>query len=127
MAAAKAARFWRLSADTGPTPGERWVALPWRDLVRALDPLFLWSVVVLPLALWGLALSLRGPRRWFQSLSLWVILYFTWLGVVFFGSLRMRVPIEPLVVLFAAAGLDDLGRRLRARRGGLRVVTRSEV
>ena len=125
MAAAKAARFWRLSASAGPTRGERWVALPLRDLARAADPLFLWAVVVLPLALWGLGLSLRGPRRWFQSLSLWVILYFTWLGVVFFGSLRMRVPIEPLVVLFAAAGLDDLWRRLRARRSGLRLVARS--
>lgn len=127
MAAAKAARFWRLSAGAGATPGERWVALPLRDLVRVLDPLFLWSVVVLPLALWGLGLSLGGPRRWFQSLSLWVILYFTWLGVVFFGSLRMRVPIEPLVVLFAAAGLDDLGQRLRTRRSGLRLVTRSSI
>lgn len=126
MAAAKAARFWRLSTDTGGTPGARWVAMPLRDLVRALDPLFLWSVAVLPLALWGLGLSLRGPRRWFQSLSLWVLLYFTWLGVMFFGSLRMRVPVEPLVVLFAAAGLDDLGRRLRARRGGLRLVTRND-
>jgi len=124
MAAAKAARFWRLSADTGPTPGERWVALPLRDLVRALDPLFLWSVAILPLALWGIGLSLRGPRRWFQSLSLWVLLYFTWLGMVFFGSLRMRVPIEPLVVLFAAAGLDDLGRRLRTQRSRMRVVAR---
>jgi hypothetical protein len=124
MAAAKAARFWRLSADTGPTPGERWVALPLRDLVRALDPLFLWSVAVLPLALWGIGLSLLGPRRWFQSLSLWVLLYFTWLGMVFFGSLRMRVPIEPLVVLFAAAGLDDLGRRLRTQRSRMRVVAR---
>jgi len=125
MAAAKVARFWRLSTDAGPARSTRWVALPLQDLVRALDPWFLWSVVVLPLALWGLGLSLRGPRRWFQSLSLWVILYFTWLGVVFFGALRFRVPIEPLVVLFAAAGLDDLGRRLRARRSGLRVVTRS--
>jgi 4-amino-4-deoxy-L-arabinose transferase-like glycosyltransferase len=127
MAAAKAARFWRLSADAGPTRGERWVAQPLQDLVRALNPLFLWSIVILPLAMWGLALSLRGPRRWFQSLGLWVILYFTWLGVVFFGSLRMRAPIEPLVVLFAAAGLDDLGRRLRRQRSGLRVVTRNRA
>lgn len=127
MAAAKAARFWRLSADAGPRRGAQWVALPLQDLARALDPVFLWSVVVLPLALWGLGLSLGGPRRWFQSLSLCVVLYFTWLGMVFFGSLRMRAPIEPLVVLFAAAGLDDLGRRLRAQRGGLRLVTRRSV
>jgi len=110
-------------ADPAIHPGG-WVASPPRDLVHAVDPLPLWSAVVLPLALWGVALSLRGPRRWFQSLSLWVILYSTWLGIASFGSLRMRAPIEPLVVLFAAAGLDDLGRRLRARRGGLRVVAR---
>lgn len=123
MAAAKATRFWRLSSDAGPARGARWVAPPLQALARALDPLFLWSVVVMPLALWGLGRSLSGPRRWFQSLSLWVLLYFTWLGVVFFGSLRMRVPIEPLVILFAAAGLADLGRRLRTQRTGLRVVT----
>lgn len=125
MAVAKSARFWRLSADAGPTRAWQRVALPLGRLLRAMDPLLLWSAVVLPLALWGLGLSLRGPRRWFQSLSLWVILYFTWLGIVFFGSLRMRVPIEPLVVLFAAAGLHDLGRRLQARRRGLRVVAGS--
>jgi hypothetical protein len=96
-------------------------------LLHAMDPLRLWSAVVLPPALWGLGLSLRSPRRGFQSLSLWVILYFTWLAVVFFGSLRMRLPIEPLVVLFAAAGLDDLWRRLRARRHGLKLVARRSV
>ena len=122
MAAAKLARFWRLSASAAPAHAERWVAPSLRELARAVDPLFLWSIAALPLALWGLGLSLRGPRRWFQSLSLWVILYFSWLGVVFFGSLRMRGPIEPLVILFAAAGLDDLARRLQARRSGLRVV-----
>jgi len=122
MAAAKLSRFWRLSAEAGTTGSWQRSGSPLARVLRVADPLFLWSVVVIPLALWGIGLSLRGPRRWFQSLSLWVILYFTWLGVVFFGSLRMRVPIEPLVVLFAAAGLDDLWRRLRARRGGLRVV-----
>lgn len=79
---------------------------------------------MLPLALWGAASALRGPRRWFQSLGLWVVLYFTALSVVFFGSLRMRLPAEPLVVLFAAAGLDDLLRRARARRRGMRLVAR---
>jgi len=67
-------------------------------------------------------LTVRGPRRWFQSLSLWIILYFTLLGVVFFGSLRMRVPIEPLVALLAALGLEDARRRVRSHARGLRVV-----
>jgi len=127
MAAAKLARFWRLSADAGPTRAWQRVASPLQRPLRVLDPLLLWSVAVLPLALWGVALSLRGPRRWLQSLSLWVLLYFTSLGVVFFGSLRLRAPVEPLVVLFAAAGLDDLARRLPARRSRLRVVTRRSL
>jgi len=126
MASAKLARFWRLSAEGGTTGAWQRAGSPLARLLRVVDPLFLWSVVALPLALWGAALALRGPRRWFQSLGLWVILYFTWIGVVFFGSLRMRVPVEPLVVAFTAAGLDDLGKRLRARRGGLRLVRGAE-
>jgi 4-amino-4-deoxy-L-arabinose transferase-like glycosyltransferase len=101
-----------------------WMASPLRDPGPAADLLLLWSAVALALALWGLGLALRGPRRWFQSLSLGVILYFTWLGASSSGSFRVRVPIEPLALGFAAAGLDDLGRRLRVRRSGLRVVAR---
>ena len=66
--------------------------------------------------------SLRGTRRWFQSLSLWVILYFSLIAVVFFGSLRMRVPIEPRVALLAAVGIEDARRALRSRARGLRVI-----
>jgi hypothetical protein len=124
MAAVKVARFWRLRAETGSTGTWQAEGSFLGRLLRVLDPLLLWSVVALPLALWGAALTLRSPRRWFQSLSLWVILYFTALAVVFFGSLRMRVPVEPLVVLFTAVGLDDLVRRARARRRGLRLVAR---
>jgi hypothetical protein len=109
MAAAKTARFWRLSADAGPARSARGVPLPLRDLARTLDPLFLWSVASLQPALWGLGLSLRGPRRSFQSLGLLLILYFTRLGVVFFGSPRMQVPIEPLVILFAARASTTCG------------------
>jgi 4-amino-4-deoxy-L-arabinose transferase-like glycosyltransferase len=125
MAATKLARFWRLRAEAGTTGSWQAAGSPLTRLLRLLDPLLLWSLLTLPLALWGAAMSLRGPRRWFQSLSLWVILYFTALAVVFFGSLRMRLPVEPLIVLFAAAGLDDLVRRARARRRGLRLVTRA--
>ncbi len=124
MAAAKLARFWRLHAEAGTTGSWSAAGSPLERLRRAVDPLLLWSVLALPLALWGAGVSLRGPRRWFQSLGLWVILYFSALAVVFFGSLRMRLPVEPLVVLFAAAGLDDLVRRARARRRGLKLVDR---
>jgi len=87
-----------------------------------VDPLRLWSLALFPLAAWGAVLTVRGPRRWFQSLSLWVILYFSLLAVVFFGALRMRMPVEPLIALLGAVGISDLRRRLLARRRGLRVV-----
>jgi 4-amino-4-deoxy-L-arabinose transferase-like glycosyltransferase len=122
MAMAKLARFWRLSAVGGG--GEFWSShdSPIARLLAVLDPLRLWSLLLFPLAAWGAILAVRGPRRWFQSLSLWVILYFSLLAVVFFGTLRMRMPIEPLIALLAAAGIMDLRRRLLARARGLRVI-----
>jgi 4-amino-4-deoxy-L-arabinose transferase-like glycosyltransferase len=122
MAAAKLARFWRLSAEGGGTGSWQRAGSPLARLLGWVDPLRIWSLFILPLAAWGAYRSFRGPRRWFQTLSVWVILYFTALGVVFFGSLRMRAPAEPLVALLAAAGLDDLWRRIRSRARGLRVV-----
>ena len=96
--------------------------MPLRRTLGEADPLPAWSAVILPLALWGVARTLRGARRWFQSLPLLAVLYFSALSAVFWGALRMRVPVEPLVTLFAAAGFEDLRQRLRVRRRGLRVV-----
>jgi len=122
IAGAKLARFWRLNALTESTG--RWFqrdSTPDR-LLRLLDPLLLWSVIVLPLALWGLARTLRWTRRHFQSLPLLVIATFTLGAVVFWGALRMRVPAEPLVVLYAGVGLSDVTRRVRLRRAGLALI-----
>lgn len=118
MALAKLQRFWRLSAEGGGTGTWQRPGSPLTAFLRRLDPLLLWSAAIFPLALWGLVVSLRGPRRWFKSLSLWVILYFCLLTVVFFGSLRMRAPVEPLVVLYAAAAVEDVRRRLRSAPAG---------
>ncbi len=122
VAWAKLSRFWRLTALTESTG--RWFrtgSLPDR-LLAALDPLLLWSLVVLPCAAWGLVRTLRWTRRHFQLLPLWVIAWFSLSSVVFWGALRMRVPAEPLVLLYAAVGLVDLLRRVRVRRAGLSVV-----
>jgi 4-amino-4-deoxy-L-arabinose transferase-like glycosyltransferase len=113
VALAKLRRFWRLSAEGGGTGIWQREGSPLTALLRRLDPLFLWSAAVFPLALWGFLVSLRGPRRGFHLLNLWVVLYFCLLTVVFFGSLRMRAPVEPLVLLYAAAGAMELLRRLR--------------
>jgi hypothetical protein len=122
MALAKLGRFWRLGAEIGTNGGWQRSGSPLAWIARRVDPLLLWSVVIFPLALWGGVRTLRGPRRWFQSLALLTILYFTLGTLVFWGSLRLRVPIEPLVVLLAAAGFEDLRRRVRSSASGLRVI-----
>ena len=122
MALAKLARFWRLTAEGGGSGSWNAPGSPLGRLRHAVDPLLVWSVWFLPLAAWGLARSLRGPRRWFQSVLALFVLYFTLLAVVFWGSLRTRMPIEPLVTLLAAYGFEDLRRRWRARRAGMGLV-----
>jgi 4-amino-4-deoxy-L-arabinose transferase-like glycosyltransferase len=116
MALAKLGRFWRVTAEGGGTGNWQREGSPLEALRRRVDPLLIWSLIVLPLAAWGLARSARGARRWFQILPALVIGYFTLGSVVFWGSLRLRLPIEPLVVLLAAVGFEDLRRRWRSRR-----------
>jgi hypothetical protein len=115
IAAAKLARFWRLTAEGGGTGGWQRPGSPLGRLLRAVDPFLIWSLIVIPLAIVGLARSLRGPRRWFQSLPVWLIAYFTLGALVFWGSLRLRVPAEPLVVILAAVGFEAVRGRLRLR------------
>jgi len=121
VALAKLARFWRLRAEGGGTGSWQRPGSP-LELLRRFDPLLIWSALALPFGLWGLVRASMGARRWFQSLPLWVIVYFSLIAVVFFGSLRMRVPIEPLVLLYVGLGLEDARRVSRARRRGLSVI-----
>ena len=117
MAAEKLSRFWSVKSE-----GPEQVAGPLGARVGRLDLLLVWSLLVLPLAAWGLGHTLAGPRRWYQSLGALVVTYFSILGVIFQDSLRTRVPAEPLVTLMAAAGFEDLRRRVRALGRGLRVI-----
>jgi 4-amino-4-deoxy-L-arabinose transferase-like glycosyltransferase len=122
MALAKLARFWRLTAEGGGTGAWQRAGSPLTAVLRVLDPLAVWSIFALPFALWGLVRVVRGPRRWFQLLPAVVIVYLSALAVVFWGALRMRLPAEPLLMLFTAVGIEDVRRRLRGRVAGLRVV-----
>jgi 4-amino-4-deoxy-L-arabinose transferase-like glycosyltransferase len=124
VAWAKFSRFWRLRSQT-PSTG-RWFqpgSLPDR-LVGLADPLLWWSLVLFPCAMWGLFRTLRHSRRHFQLLPLVVVAMFTVGALVFWGALRLRVPAEPMVLLYASVGLTDLARRFRARRAGLELVAR---
>lgn len=123
MAWAKFSRMWRLTA-LAPSTG-RWFqagSLPDR-LLSLADPLLLWSLLTLPLALWGLLRTLRNTRRHFQLLPLWVVSVFTAGSLVFWGALRLRVPAEPMLLLYAGVGAADLLWRVRMRRAGLALVT----
>ncbi len=124
MALKKLARFWRLTAEGGATGSWSRGDTPLARLLAVVDPLLVWSLVTLPLAIGGVVMSLRGPRRLYQSLPLWVIVAFSLGAMVFWGALRMRVPVEPLIMVYAAAGVEGLRRQWRLRRSPLRVVPR---
>lgn len=122
MAAAKLARFWRVTREGGGTGAWADARSPLLAAAARVDPLLVWSCVVLPFAAWGLVRVARGPRRWFQAIVPLVILWFTALAALYWGGLRPRVPIEPLVALLAAAGLDEARRLVRMRGRGLTVI-----
>ncbi|MEO5988796.1 MAG: glycosyltransferase family 39 protein [Candidatus Eisenbacteria bacterium] len=124
MAAKKLARFWRLRAEGGDTGHWARGDSPLSRFLGVVDPLFVWSLLSLPLAVVGVGFSLRGPRRLYQSLPLLVIGAFSLGAMLYWGALRMRVPVEPLVVVYAAAGIESLRRQWRVRRSPLRVVPR---
>ena len=50
------------------------------------------------------------------------MLYVMAVATVFWGGLRMRVPAEPMLLLFAAVGFEDVRRRVRMRARALRVI-----
>lgn len=72
-------------------------------------------VLLLPLAGWGAARVLRGARRMFQSYPLIVGVFLTGAAAALWGTMDARVPLEALIVLFAAAGGEDAWRRWRTR------------
>jgi hypothetical protein len=122
-ALAKFARYWRWTALTPSTGTWASASAGTASRLQRLDPLLPWSILFFPLAAWGLARTLRGTRRHFQLLPLWIVAASTLGTLVYWGALRLRVPIEPMVTLYAAAGAADLVWRVRVRRAGLEVIT----
>ena len=117
MAVAKLGRFWRVTREAGGTGTWSREGSPLGALVAVADPLLVWSLLAFPLAIAGLVITLRGDKRVFLSLPAIAIVFFTALSVVYWGALRMRVPVEPLTALYAAVGADALAKRVRRRRG----------
>ncbi len=109
----KMVRYWRLKSDMGLS-GIRsgW----WFNKDSALgrfaanvDVGFVYAVVVLPLFVLGLVIT---RRRWRElSLLYGVLIVHTAVAAVFYGSLRSRIPIEPVMCMFAASAAFVLARR----------------
>lgn len=91
-----------------------WAPLDWEILPSygAFNPTYAF------IAIWSLVyVALRLPRE--TSSPTWPawlpILYFFGTALLFIGSPRYRLPVEPLLTLFAAAGLASLDRRIGRR------------
>lgn len=95
-----------------PPPGWRTLAVPaggtWSPVRLHLYSTF---GMVAPLGLFGILLTWR---RWRRCLPLYVLV-FGYMGTVllFFNFSRFRVPVVPILALFAAPALFALGRLLR--------------
>jgi 4-amino-4-deoxy-L-arabinose transferase-like glycosyltransferase len=111
----KFARFWRFKSDVGLAgvkSGWWWSKeSTLGKLASSLDIGFAYSVVVIPLFVIGLFLSLSSRRRWVFLIGL--VALHTLVSLAFHGSLRMRIPIEPVIVMFAASAISDAAARLR--------------
>jgi 4-amino-4-deoxy-L-arabinose transferase-like glycosyltransferase len=108
-------RLWRLQSDMGlsgirsgwwfdnrSTPGR---------VAATFDAGLVYAVVAFPLFVAGLIVT---RRRWREMMYFYgVIVAHTAVGLVFFGSLRTRLPIEPVIAMFAAVALVQLARRIR--------------
>jgi hypothetical protein len=67
----------------------------------------------LPFFLYGLVLSLRQARRF--SLVYIFVLVFSAMHILIWASVRYRLPIDAVMMPFAAMALVDIARRLRVR------------
>jgi 4-amino-4-deoxy-L-arabinose transferase-like glycosyltransferase len=119
MAAWRFSRFWRLTGDAGFSGVKSgW----WWDrksrlggLASSLDVVFVFSIIVMPLFLLGIALTLRRARSLVFLYG--IILTHTATALIFFGSLRSRMPIEPVIAILGAAGAVSIFGAIRHHFG----------
>jgi 4-amino-4-deoxy-L-arabinose transferase-like glycosyltransferase len=103
MAAWRFMRFWRLAGDapfSGVKSGWWWdKGKRFGNLASSLDVVFIFSVIVIPLFVLGLLTTIKRARSLVYLYG--VILVHTATAVVFFGSLRTRMGVEPVIAVFA--------------------------
>ena len=114
----KFVRFWRLKSEMGLSgikSGWWWN----KDsvlgrLATSVDVGFVYAIVVFPLCLAGWILTRRRARELAFLYS--VIVMHTLVGLVFFGSIRGRIPVEPVIAIFAAVAVEWVIGCIRPRR-----------
>jgi 4-amino-4-deoxy-L-arabinose transferase-like glycosyltransferase len=114
----KFARFWRLRSDVGLSgvkSGWWWDKDSFLGRVASnFDAGFLYAIVAFPLFIAGLVLT---RARWRDLTFLYgVVVAHTAVALVFFGSIRGRIPVEWVIAVFAAVTVDRLLRRRRPDR-----------
>lgn len=113
----KMVRFWRLKSDMGLSgirSGWWWS----KDsalgrLAAEVDVGFVYAVVVIPLFVAGWVVTWR--RRRDLVLVYGVVAVHTGVAALFYGSLRSRIPVEPVICALAAVAVVALARRTAAR------------
>lgn len=113
----KFARFWRLKSDVGLSgvkSGWWWSKDSFLGrLASNVDVGFVYAIVVFPLFVAGVVLT---GRRWRELLFLYgVVVAHTAVALVFFGSIRGRIPVEPVIAIFAAVAINRMYLRFRVR------------
>jgi 4-amino-4-deoxy-L-arabinose transferase-like glycosyltransferase len=113
----KFARFWRLESDVGLSgvrSGWWWSTDSFFGrLASRVDVGLIYAIAAFPLSIAGVVLA---RRRWRELVFLYgVVIAHTAVALVFFGSIRGRIPVEPVVAIFAAVAVRRLDLRLRSR------------
>lgn len=110
----KTAEFWR-----GDEIGRNQPLYYWRNFSSVLAAT-MWKRglafpfgLLVPLALMGIALAIRRKEAWFP---LFFVLVYSSSVILFFPSARYRLPVLPVLAVFAAWGAVWLYQEIRARR-----------
>jgi 4-amino-4-deoxy-L-arabinose transferase-like glycosyltransferase len=117
LAAWKLVRLFRITSETPVTgrlvpPGS-----PLAPLVGLLDPLLWTWGLLLPFFVGALFAALARPRKPAFAPALAVVTV-ALLAIVYWGSLRMRAPVEPAILALGSTGVVAVLQRLRRPRAG---------
>jgi 4-amino-4-deoxy-L-arabinose transferase-like glycosyltransferase len=94
--------------------GRLWSLYPHTTRRDKLISLFSYGLLV-PFSILGMVYALK---RWREvSIFYLTFLYFTGMSMIFYGSTRFRLPIEPYFIIFGALGIDYVIRRIERQKG----------